>query len=997
MSEVLFLCREAGRVHALVDGELDLAERDEVRTHLAGCAICQQELAEAMQMAALESAARKVKLEPAATVPRARWRRGVSLAGAGLAAAAMAAAAWLVLPRVDPPPDRAAGSGAKVALAPSRGIEARLTWGPAATHRPYDVARAGDDGSQRLPLALLAELEARGDLQGIGALYLLAGDARQAARYLASGQGADSASDRAALELARGNPEVALSAAGAVLERQPDHAAARWNRALALRELGLLRSSAEDLRALAGRGEPGWSAEATARAAALEREADARAALTDRMLAGGPDLVQGGPGFSLDDARAAPGLARLFLYDAIRTAPTRERVLALRPLAAVLDEIASPGDPGILARAVERASAARFSVRGPLARRYAELAAGTPLAPAARARYLAALRAARQHDILIGALVRLGAERGTADESDIPELVRLARASGDPWFELLAAEQEARVRATRGDLLAAESVLLRARETCRITAIPYRCVKLDAQLVDIYATLHRFDEARRVLAGGWAAAAGSGGWILEQELLPRFVDLHGLNDDALGSGLPLMRAYAGEMVLRNPDQCGHRVWTHVRTAMVLVNQLRMDDARREMAAARPPGQPCAEAGGDLLSVLVGAHLLRESGSAAEVAALRADIARLRASTPPARRPLLDHVEGRLLIDRAPAEGEALLAASIRASDALPDWNVEGRKARAYSYSVLTLAAARRGDAARAMALLAAESGLPAPRRCALGVAVEDRLRMVVVRGPDGSDSLHFDADRDTPAIDPAALVPRAFIGKLDGCPVVDVLARSPVHGLPRLLPDALAWRYRAPRSRALAAALPALTAHRLVVADAQPPAQLELPRLSSWGGDGGGRRLAGADATPTRVLAAIRDATEIELHAHGMVNLGQPDASFLALSEEPGGRFALTAGDVRVATLNGAPLVVLAACHAARGAATIHEPWSLPAAFVFAGARAVVAPAAPVPDGDAAAFFADLRARVERGDDAALALRDARLAWLGAGRAAWVRDLIVFE
>ena len=741
-----------------------------------------------------------------------------------------------------------------------------------------------------------------------------------------------------------------------------------------------------------------WSAEARARAGALDREADARAGLARRMVSGGAELVQGGRGFSLDDARAMPGLARLFLYDAIRAAPTRERVLALRPLADALDDIAAgaagnDAPRGVLARAIERAAGASFAVRGPLARTFAELAKGTR--PARLGRYLAALRSARQDDILFGTLMRLGPDGRSAAASDLPELTRLAHASGDPWFELLAADQTARAHAARGDLLTAEAVLLRAHEQCRLAAIPLRCVKLDAQLVDIYIILHRFDEARRILSEGWAAATGSGGWLLEQDLMPRFVELHELSDDALGSGLALTRAYAGELVLRNPDSCSHRVWAQTRVALVLVNQLRIDDARRELAAARPPGQPCAEASGDVVSAFVGAHLLRAAGTDAEVAALRADIARQRAAASPAGRAALDHIEGRLLIDRAPAEGEALLSAAIRAGDALPDWSVEGRKARAYSYSVLTLAAARRGDAARAMALVAEESGLGPPRRCALAVAVEDRQRMAVVRGPDGSDLLHFDEDRQSPAIEPAALVPRSLVDRLAGCSVVDVLARAPVHGVARLLPDGFAWRYRAARARPLAA--PSGGPRRLVVADARPPAQLELPRLASWTEHAADRRLTGADATPTRVLAAMRDATEIEVHAHGMVNLGQAGASFLALSEEPGGRYALTARDVRAARLNGGPLVVLAACHAARGAAVVHEPWSLPTAFVFAGARAVIAPAAPVPDRDAAAFFADVRTRVERGDDAAVALRDARLGWLNAGGAAWVRDLIVFE
>jgi CHAT domain-containing protein len=180
------------------------------------------------------------------------------------------------------------------------------------------------------------------------------------------------------------------------------------------------------------------------------------------------------------------------------------------------------------------------------------------------------------------------------------------------------------------------------------------------------------------------------------------------------------------------------------------------------------------------------------------------------------------------------------------------------------------------------------------------------------------------------------------------------------------------------------------------VSDVEPPAALGLPRLAPWPDDGG-ERVSGPDATPARVLDAMRGATAVEVHAHGLVNLGQSEASFLALSPDAAGGYALSAGDVRAATLGGAPLVVLAACRASRGAAVLHEPWSLPAAFVYAGARAVIASADPIPDADARAFFGDLRARIAGGHGAAAALRDARRAWLTGGRGAWVRGLVVFE
>jgi CHAT domain-containing protein len=143
------------------------------------------------------------------------------------------------------------------------------------------------------------------------------------------------------------------------------------------------------------------------------------------------------------------------------------------------------------------------------------------------------------------------------------------------------------------------------------------------------------------------------------------------------------------------------------------------------------------------------------------------------------------------------------------------------------------------------------------------------------------------------------------------------------------------------------------------------------------------------------VLAAIGSAGEVVIDAHGMVDVAQPDASFLALSPEASGRYALTTADVRAARFQTSPLVVLAACHSSHAAPTWHTTWSLPAAFIYAGARVVIASTAPIPDGDAHPFFAAVQAGIRAGASPAAALRDARQAW--AGRADWVRDVIVFE
>ena len=90
--------------------------------------------------------------------------------------------------------------------------------------------------------------------------------------------------------------------------------------------------------------------------------------------------------------------------------------------------------------------------------------------------------------------------------------------------------------------------------------------------------------------------------------------------------------------------------------------------------------------------------------------------------------------------------------------------------------------------------------------------------------------------------------------------------------------------------------------------------------------------------------------------------------------------------------------MVLAACHAATAAAYRHEAWSLPSAFLAAGARAVIASTDIISDADAGAFFDDLRARIQRGTAPDTALRDARSVWLAEHpAAAWTRALMVFQ
>jgi hypothetical protein len=366
--------------------------------------------------------------------------------------------------------------------------------------------------------------------------------------------------------------------------------------------------------------------------------------------------------------------------------------------------------------------------------------------------------------------------------------------------------------------------------------------------------------------------------------------------------------------------------------------------------------------------------------------------------------LADHAEGRFRIERDPNEGERLLKRAIREAEQLPSDDVNARKARAYSYLSLILAAGKAGSFGEALKLLALQLETAVPESCAVAVTVDDERALSVVRGRSGELLGRYEPHlKDPLGVDGAELIPQDMLHALAGCEHVKVLAQPPVHGQARLLPPQVAWSYQV--GRVHSSAQPPASGWHLVVADVEPPVGME--RLQAWrpqGADPLRRELLGSEATPRRVLEEMRGATEVEIHAHGLLNLELSDASLIALTPDPGedGRYALTAADVRKERLEGAPLVVLAACEAAHPAPFMHEPFSLPAAFIQAGARAVLAATVKLPEAEATAFFEGVRSRIREGVPPAVAVRDARMAWnnqrqpseKGGG---WVEDVLVFE
>jgi hypothetical protein len=229
---------------------------------------------------------------------------------------------------------------------------------------------------------------------------------------------------------------------------------------------------------------------------------------------------------------------------------------------------------------------------------------------------------------------------------------------------------------------------------------------------------------------------------------------------------------------------------------------------------------------------------------------------------------------------------------------------------------------------------------------------------------------------------------------------VAVLARAPVLGVGRLLPPEIAWSYvltdPAPHAAPSAGKL-----HRLVVANPDPPPELGLPALGPYPEnprDPDVTVLTGPDATPSRVLVAMQDASVIEFHTHGLLADDLFEASHLVLSPELDRHYALTASDVSRVRLAASPLVILGACHAATSSRVVEGGRGLAEAFLRSGARAVIASPDAVPDLGAYAFFSAVRDRVLQGADPAAALRDERLQRLARSHDdTWVSGVVVFQ
>ncbi|MCP3165689.1 CHAT domain-containing protein [Myxococcus qinghaiensis] len=999
------------RLYLFLDGELPPVDEENFRHHLARCAMCASGLHEAMQLELLgfqalhpeglplqdeeevEEEAPRYESPPAWPAPpwpkpvwhqRLRSMLPARRAPVGWWAAGAVALGLLVLvlavPRGrDTPPEVWTAHPAQ------RALEARVAYARADGYRRYVPMRAGPEApvvTTPLPLRELAELEDRGDLHGIAAAYLVRRDVRQAADFLRRTPASlDRDSDLAVIALEQGRREDALELLEAVLRKSPDHPQALWNRALVLRELGLTLQAAEAFDAVAKQGEAGWSEEARVRSQALRSETllrsrdfhDARAAAQNLATLEGARLP-------LDEARRFPGVVRLAFYDALRAAPTREAALRLLPLAEVLDEVQGSATLRDTVHAVSRAD---FQRRGPLAREYVRLLRDEHPTPEA---YLETLRRSGEDDLYLGALVSRDAVA-----SHLDDFVRIARAGGDPWLVLLA-ERELSVREElQGQWWKAEQRLRAALASCSGRGLAYRCATLRRRLADLFVRLHRPADALEEARDGWRLTRELGEWNLEQQFLQEMAQIARYRHSAASA-----RAFLRESLARIPDECEQRTYAHRNLAMVAWADFRPDEAREELEQATRCGRPLGMSGAWVLS-----YLARHGAEVRDEDLLRRTLDELRRGSRTAGElAMLTFLEGQFMLERERASGRELLHGAIDAAESLPR-DVDARKARGFAYGVLVSDAGRSGVQEQVLELMGQALRVPAPERCVLAVSVDHERTVVTVRDAEGSLAGVYDDQRSTPLHGTAeGLVPPRLVAALRGCEHVDVLALPPVHGLPGLLPADLAWSYRVGRGG------PAPEAHgpvgrHLVVTGVEAPQALGLEKLSPLEGprvpDPLRVELRGAGATPSRVLREMAQAREIEIHTHGLFSPELSDSSLLVLAPEEDGRYALAAAQVREQPLLGAPLVLLAACGAARAAPFLHEPVSLPVAFIEAGARTVLASTGDIPD-TAGRFFEAVRERIRAGAPAARALRDERLAWLAREPAAtWPAQVLLFE
>lgn len=644
----------------------------------------------------------------------------------------------------------------------------------------------------------------------------------------------------------------------------------------------------------------------------------------------GATMLAGGP---LIDAAVFPAYARVELYDGIRTARSRDEVERYRPLAIQLDAVA----------ALDRVAALDFAVRSPFVDDYKALIART-LPPDKIDALLTKLKStgAPVADIYLGAAILAGKSGERAGELR-------AIAAGDPWFELFLERERIKLAFPAGDLRA-EPALVQALERCGEPKWAMRCGALEQDLAVLLAASGRDDTAEPHARAAVAAFERAAMPPLLANARSLLADLHRMH-----GRFALARAEMEEVVLVATDpKLKH--YAEVDRASVAF-------AQRDLAATRAL-LPAPDT--DLTGLVTAVDLARMSRDAKDKEVAQAWITA---------------APDELLALTAKARLDDRQITPLHARAKAPATTAGEQSSRTWAYQTL-IASAANHKAWGAVLALAGEEQPYADAPCVLVASSDDDNLSLAAKTP--NDLIGATGT----LVEGQPIVPKALVAALSTCTGIAVVARAPLHGRDDLLPIQLPWWFAGD----LRDAAPAKTARAVQVFDAHPP-DASLPALPALAPSKEPFEVSvsGADATPNHVLQALANASYAEIHAHGIVAAADRGAAYLALSPDPSGVYALRADAIRSAKLAG-PIVVLAACRAAQVAPLQRERWSLPDAFLAAGARGVVAASVDIADAEARAVFDDLHHRITAGEPVAQALAAVRVAHPG-----WAKHLLLFQ
>ncbi|MEQ9498308.1 MAG: CHAT domain-containing protein [Deltaproteobacteria bacterium] len=967
-------------MHRFLDGEMAPDEAERFRAEVAESESLQRELDDLLQLEAYTSAIAEGQGKVARLFPtpasHGRARRTPWALVASVAIAASVASAGGVYVALQPSADERLEM-VFATLGRDR-VEVRMSHPAADRYVPYNPSLSGDaKKSSTLPLGTLAALEESGEFRAIGSAYLFVGSPELAKPYLDKVEpGADGWNDQAAVAFELGEMQEALALLERALALEPEHPQALWNRGLVLEALGLHLAAAESFERSSEVSSSEWSKAARERAARLRSSAlDWRRRWYEARKAG-KRMVAAAEPIARDLVTEFPGIARLYLYDAIRSATSKDEVLRLEPIAVQLDEMAGGT---MLADAIRAAADDDFRRRAAVARRYRSLALGT-LEPAEVRRLIDDCRAGGFDDHLIGAIYLGYREVELADE--FQELCERTR---DPWLMTLGDAVQAERHQRAGHVDQAFSRYVEARSN---SSVDYRTSHIDVRLAQLAIDMQRPVAARRILDEGVARSTRRREWSQVVELL----QLRG-RLAVRQNQLALAEAYFREAILREPERCDVKRFLRTYRASSALDDHRPEDARRILAE-----EDGCKHGFTQMEALAATDVLSRAARPDPDVSLEAGIEELKSSArTKGDRDFAQVIEGRYHLavgktqDGLVKLGEVAREPPVTGSDAI------ARHARSLAYATLVAHYGGAGAYEEVLSLVAREVGAQAPARCALALAMDSGRSTVAIAKSDGGIEGRHDPTFRVRARDVVAgeLVPKAYVDALAACERVDVFARPPLVGDPSTLPPRIEWQFvlagpnRRPRPRKERA---------IAVADVDLPRELELAPLPTYTPPAVGAPfvevIRGPEATPSRVLSAMKDATEIELFTHGTHDTRDSDVAMLVLSKDDDGRFALTAEMIQEAELTGAPAVLLTACSTTVAPRYRYSPWNLPYAFLEAGARVVVAAGVPLSAVEAKSFFEVVREGLRAGSSATRAVYNARKA-AGPNAPDWVRSVVI--